>query len=281
MKTGFIGAGKVGFSLGRFFAQGGIPVTGYYSRHRESAQEAALFTETKQYDQLDALIQDSDALFLTVPDGTISQVFEELRRYEISGKIICHCSGAMTARDAFPGIESCGAFGYSIHPLFPISSKHESYRELSDAFFCLEGDGPHLLEWQRVLETLGVTVHILSSESKVRYHAACAISSNLMCALVQESLELLESCGFSEQLALYALTPLMRSNLEHLIHNGPTGALTGPVERGDISTVEKHLSCFQTEEQRELYRTLSRKLVEIASRKNPERSYHALERLLK
>ena len=50
MKIGFIGAGKVGFSLGRFFVQGGIPVTGYYSRHRESAVEAAAFTGTEQYD---------------------------------------------------------------------------------------------------------------------------------------------------------------------------------------------------------------------------------------
>ena len=43
MKIGFIGAGKVGFSLGQFFVQGGLPVTGYYSRHRGSAQEAAAF----------------------------------------------------------------------------------------------------------------------------------------------------------------------------------------------------------------------------------------------
>ena len=41
MKTGFIGAGKVGFSLGKMFAESGLPLTGYYSRQREAAQEAA------------------------------------------------------------------------------------------------------------------------------------------------------------------------------------------------------------------------------------------------
>lgn len=36
-KIGFIGAGKVGVSLGKFFREGGLPVTGYYNRHREAA----------------------------------------------------------------------------------------------------------------------------------------------------------------------------------------------------------------------------------------------------
>ncbi|MFQ9126724.1 MAG: hypothetical protein ACLR4Z_07955 [Butyricicoccaceae bacterium] len=38
MKTGFIGAGKVGFSLGKMFAESGLPLTGYYSRQREAAR---------------------------------------------------------------------------------------------------------------------------------------------------------------------------------------------------------------------------------------------------
>lgn len=280
MKIGIIGAGKVGFSLGKFFVEGGVPVTGYWSRRRESAQEAALFTGTKQYDALEALVQDSDALFLTVPDGVISSVFETLRELPISEKQICHCSGAMTAGEAFPGIGQTGAYGYSIHPLFPISSKYEAYRELAGAFFCLEGDGPHLSQWQSLLASLGPTVQSISGASKVRYHAACAIASNLMCALVGESLELLETCGFSRDTALRAITPLMRSNLEHMIQDGPVTALTGPVERGDAVTVEKHLNCFASGEERELYRAASRKLVRLAGQKHPERDYRPLETLL-
>ena len=52
MKTGFIGAGKVGFTLGKFFAENNIQVTGYYSRRRESAKEAAAFTGTTVYTAL-------------------------------------------------------------------------------------------------------------------------------------------------------------------------------------------------------------------------------------
>ena len=280
MKIGFIGAGKAGFSLGRFFAEGGIHVTGYYSRHEESAREAAEFTGTRMYGALEEILRESDALFLTVPDGAISSVYQKLRAFDLSEKQICHCSGAMTAREAFPGIGTSGAFGYSIHPLFPISSKQKTYQELSGAFFCLEGTGPHLLEWKERLESLGASVHLLSGDRKAQYHLACVFASNLMCALVQESLELLQQCGFSEELALAALAPLMRSNLEHLIREGALKALTGPVERGDAATVEKHLACFSSEEERIMYLSLSKKLLQIAKEKNPDRDYGTLEKRL-
>lgn len=138
MKAGFIGAGKVGFSLGRFMKEGGIMVTGYYSRHQETADEAAEFTRSRSYGTIEELVKDSDTIWLTVPDDRITEVFEIVKNCNIKNKQICHCSGAMTAAEAFPGIEQTGATGYSIHPLFPVSSRLTTYRELGDAFFALK-----------------------------------------------------------------------------------------------------------------------------------------------
>lgn len=73
----------------------------------------------------------------------------------------------------------------------------------------------------------------------------------------------------------------MRSNLEHLIHDGAITALTGPVERNDSTTVKKHLACFYSPEDKELYRAASLKLVQIAKSKHPDRCYQNLEELLK
>lgn len=280
MKVGIIGAGKAGFTLGKFFAEGGISVTGYYSRHQESARQAARFTDSKPYDGLEELLQDSDALFLTVPDGEITKVYHALEGLGIQGKQICHCSGAMTAGEAFPGIGKTGAYGYSIHPLFPISSKQEAYWELAGAFFCIEGEGPHLPQWAELLRSLGPRVQVIPAEGKARYHAACAAASNLVCALAETALELLEGCGFTREGALHALAPLMRANMEHLLRTGPTEALTGPVERCDTLTVEKHLSCLPEGTGKELYRAASQKLVEMAREKHPGRDWHTMELLL-
>lgn len=280
MKIGFIGAGKVGFSLGKFFSEGGIHVIGYYSRHIESAEAAAKFTESNCYNDPGRLVADCDAVFLTVPDGVIREIFEKLKDYDLTGRQICHCSGSMTAQEAFPGIGQTGAEGYSIHPLFPVSDRYASYRELKDAFFCLEGCKSHLNEWKERIEGLGPQVQIIPSEQKVLYHAACTIASNLVCALVQESLDLLESCGFTRAYALQAISPLLRSNMEHIISEGPAGALTGPMERNDVDTVRSHLLAFPTHEDRQLYRTVSSKLLETAKEKHPDTDYTELKKVL-
>lgn len=280
MKTGFIGAGKVGFTLGKFFAANNIQVTGYYSRRRESAKEAATFTGTTVYDSIGELVQDSDAVFLTVPDSAISSVFEELKEFDLTGRLICHCSGAMTAREAFPGIKDTGAYGYSIHPLFPIHSKYDTYRELAGAFFCLEGDKFYIDYWYETLKSLGVNVKTIASEVKVKYHAACTISSNLVCALVQESLNLMETCGFTRSSALEALTPLIECNVRNILKEGPVNALTGPVERNDVSTIQKHLGCFLTQTEENLYRDLSRELIKVAEEKNSHINYSELKNML-
>ncbi len=281
MKTGFIGAGKVGCTLGKVFSEGGIRMTGYYSRHIESAKAAAVFTGTHCYDELETLVHDSDAIFITVPDGVITDIFKELTKFDIKGKHICHCSGSMSAGEAFPGIYEAGAIGCSIHPLFPISDKFTTYKEVTDAFFCLEGDEEGVSFWETQLNSLGIRTQVIDPDSKVSYHAGCAIASNLVCALMQESLHLLAGCGFSDKAAREALAPLIRSNVEHVISDGVESALTGPVERNDIKTVQKHIACFPTKKEKELYCTVSSNLIQIAGEKHPETDYSEMERILR
>lgn len=279
MKIGFIGAGKVGCSLGKYFADHGLSVNGYYDEVEKTAYEAALFTNTKMYTDKEDLIERSDTLFLTVPDGAITSVWEEVRKYSIEGKIICHCSGALSAGGAFSGIRKAKAFGYSIHPLFAVSDKYHSHKELSTAFFTIEGHPEYLQQMKQMLEGLGNLVQIIDAEQKIRYHAAAAISSNLVIGLVSQSMDLLVSCGFSKEFSEMALKPLMLENMKHLVCDGPVNSLTGPVERGDTETVSKHLACLEGEEL-EIYRLLSRRLIPIAKLKHPDVDYSAMERML-
>ena len=86
MKAGFIGAGKVGFSLGKYLAENGIDVTGYYSRSADSAIKASEFTGTRYYKDLTDIIEDSDTLFITAPDGAITEVWEYIRNLPIKNK---------------------------------------------------------------------------------------------------------------------------------------------------------------------------------------------------
>lgn len=279
MKIGFIGAGKVGFSLGKYFKEGGVQVTGYYSRRLESAKEAAQFTNTAYYEDIYMLIEDSDILFLTVPDGNISEVFTEIKQ-AVNNKIICHCSGAMTAAEAFAGAEEHGAYGYSVHPLFAVSNAYHSYKELPGVFFALEGHKKYLSSIRKLLESLGNPTVVLPAGIKRKYHLAAALSSNYIVALVSWSVMLLKECGFTEKEALSALGPILKGNMEHVITSGPVESLTGPIERNDISTVEKHLNQLEEEADRQLYCLLSKKLLETAREKHRDYDYNGLEKVI-
>ena len=280
MNIGIVGAGKVGFSFGRLLAEKGVRISGYYSRNSDSAREAAEFTNSGHYTDLGKLIEDSDAIFITVPDNAITEVYRQGAEFEIQDKYICHCSGACTAEEAFPGIHAQGAYAISIHLLFPISSKYNCWRELAGAFFCVEGDAQAVEVFVPLLRGLGLQVQTISPESKAQYHLSCALASNFVCALVQRSAELLGGCGFSEEDALRALTPLMRSNLAHVIEYGAVSALTGPIERGDTQTVQKHLSCLTERDDRQLYALLGLEQVKMAQEKHPEQDYGTLAALL-
>ncbi len=280
MKTGFIGAGKVGCSLGKLFSTRGIEVSGYYDRNTKYAKEAAQFTDSKVFAATEILIQASDVLFITVPDGLITTVFEEIRTLPIEGKYICHCSGSISSEGAFPGIGSTNAYDYSVHPLFAVSDRFGTYQELADAFFTLEGNRQHIDDMSRLLSRAGLRFQIIDSSSKTRYHLAAVYSSNLMLPLIQKAVTLLKGCGFTEVDALKAITPLVSGNVKHVLETGPAKALTGPVERGDIATLQKHLEVSSGDDDRELYTLLSKELLPLAKAKNPERDYSELEHFL-
>lgn len=281
MEIGFIGAGKVGFSLGRMFVEKGLSVTGYFSRNPESAGKAAEFTGTRHFDDIHSLMEACDVLFLTVPDDAIASVWEEVRSFRPAGKIICHCSGSVSST-VFNGIEECGAFGYSVHPLLAVSDRYESFRELPKALFTIEGAKEHLNDISSLLSACGCRFQIIDASDKVRYHAAAVLASNLMVGLADCAFRLLQECGFSEEASRDALAPLMTGNLRSVLDKGPAGALTGPIERNDVQTVKKHLDALASGDPEilEVYRVLSVRTEKVAERKHPDRDASKMRDIL-
>ncbi len=279
MKIGFFGAGKVGFTLGKYFRMHGVEVTGYYSRSIQSAMEAADFTQSQAFTDAKDLTAASDVLFFTLPDGAIRDFYGTLGFDAIQNKILCHCSGALTASEAFPESEQYGATGFSVHPLFAVSDKYHAYEELADVFIALEGSAGKLDFMETWLRGLGLSVKVLTADVKVKYHCAAALASNYVIALLSLSRSLLTECGFTAAEAEAALRPLFAGNARHMVDAGLEKALTGPVERGDLGTIRKHLACLSPE-QAQLYRLLAQELVLTAQGKNPARDYSSIKEFL-
>ena len=81
MKIGIIGAGKVGFTLGKYLSIKDVHITGYYSRNAEHALEAAQFTGTTYFENMRELVDASDTLFITTSDGAIGEVWDCIAEY--------------------------------------------------------------------------------------------------------------------------------------------------------------------------------------------------------
>ena len=140
MQIGFIGAGKVGVSLGKYFKEKGRNVGGYYSLTRASAAWAAAFTQTTCYESLEEIISSCGMILFTVPDSAIAEVWQQAKPY-VSGKVIGHCSGLYSS-DIFSDWDSMNCHACSVHPLAAISNKENAWRELSGVLFTLEGTPP-------------------------------------------------------------------------------------------------------------------------------------------
>ncbi|WP_396136466.1 Rossmann-like and DUF2520 domain-containing protein [Clostridium sp. SHJSY1] len=278
MKIGFIGAGKVGFCLGKYFSENNLNVIGYYSKKFLSAKEAAMFTDSMYFENIEELIKECDAIFITTPDGVIKEIWNSINKLSIKNKIICHCSGSLSS-EVFSNIESHNAFGYSIHPMFAISDKYNSHKNLKKAFITIEGHNKHIDFFKDMFQKLGNKTKIITIKDKAKYHTASVVVSNHVIALVDEAICLLHEYGFNEKEAIEALTPLINNNIANIGVKGIIQSLTGPVERNDSETIEKHLNCLNKDD-RELYKLLSKKLLKIAKIKNKDKCYENIENMI-
>jgi len=282
MKIGLIGAGKMGFTLGKHLKNcQKVKVIGYYSKTTSHAYEAAKFTDTKCYEELEALVMEADVLILTVPDGQITTVFDEMLKMGdlLDGKILCHTSGALTS-NVFSGLDD-HIYGYSIHPIYAVNSKTESYINFSECFITIEGHEKYREYFVDLFESLGHKVKVLDPENKAKYHCSAVFASNLVVGLYKTATDLLVECGFTEEEATTAIAPLFKNNADNLVSVGPNRSLTGPVARFDLQTVEKHLNTIDTSK-RLIYASLSKVIAKIA-RENAEdkdNEYNELIRLL-
>ncbi|MDR0817225.1 MAG: DUF2520 domain-containing protein [Clostridiales Family XIII bacterium] len=302
VRVGFIGAGKVGFSLGKYIAKSGGTVCGYYSRSSASADEAAFFTGSTSFTSPGQLLPEADIVFVTVPDDVLPDVWRGIVKNSegsgapVAGKLFCHCSGSLPS-SVFEGAEDAGALVCSLHPLLAVADRRTSWKHLADACFTFEGSEEAFEVIAPLIGLMGNKTGRISPDKKILYHTACVFFSNLAVGLAGCGVSLLEACGLDSGFSETAWHALFLGNSKNIVHKGVAGALTGPVERGDAQTIKSHieaLDALQTlqeiqtpaagtpgtadtaENAAAIYRELSKTLIKIASEKHPNRDYSAV-----
>lgn len=280
IEIGIIGAGRVGTTIGKYITVHGGSVQGFYSRTPDSAKEAAQFCNTGYFKNLDSLLEVSDTLFITTNDGAIKHVWDCIASKNVKGKVICHFSGSLSS-DIFSNRERADVSVCSVHPIYAFSNKFTAYQNLTEALFTVEGEAKALQHMQQLFVLLPNRVIEISTEAKGKYHAAASVASNQVTGLLWMAVELLKESGITEKTAYEMLEPLVKNSINTIFSKGCQEALTGPIERGDTKTVEKHLTALKNPLWNQSYRAVGKLTTELAKTKNPDRDYGEIEQLLK
>lgn len=278
IKIGFIGPGKVGVSLGRYFTHKGIKLSGFYGRNTKTTMEAANITKSKFYDNIQDIIKESNILFITTPDDMISIIDRDLKKFDLNNKSICHTSGSLKS-NVLCNAKHSGALIYSIHPIFAFSNKNTNLKDLENIYFSIEGDYLEnsslndTINVMQLIKTLGNKFFIRSDKTSSTYHLANVFVSNLTLSLLDIGISYFKKIGLNEEEALNAIKPLIQGNIDNITKKGFVNSLTGPVLRGDITTIEKHLSVIDKED-KDLYKILSLNLLKLVALKENNNNTH-------
>jgi len=272
MNVGIIGAGKLGSALGMALSRSGFCISGVYSKNENSTRLLCKRLKIESKNSIEATIQQSDIIFLSVPDNVIgsvaSNIASSVNTKLIEKKVFVHLSGALTSEVLKP-LEVLGAYTASIHPIQTFADKDNGWQKLYNCFFGFEGCIEAKKHVETIVGKLDGKIISIKREQKSLYHAAACVISNYSVTLFYIMHQLLLKAGMDEEAATTAFLPLLKNTVNNIESLGCINALTGPISRGDNEVVKKHIDALskQVPEFEEVYKMLGRQTVCLAKQR--------------
>lgn len=245
-KIGIIGAGVVGTAIGVVLKDKGYEVTGAYDVKSESTMQLVERIGRTAHTSPHEVSRSADILFITTSDTAIKGVVDELADEAAfhSGQVVVHMSGAQSS-EILDRAKLYGAQVLSVHPIQSFANLERAIENLPGSVFSIEGDKEAYDVAVCIVETLDGEYFFINRESKPLYHAGACVVSNYLVTLIDFGVKLLESTGIPRNMATKALMPLIVGTINNVENIGIPKALTGPIARGDLSTIIKHLTCLE------------------------------------
>ena len=244
LKLGFIGAGTVGTALAVRLREKGYHITAVASRSKSSADRlASMVNGCYVYDNKQEVADDAELVFVTTPDDAILGVVAEVEWHR--GQSVVHCSG-VDSLDTLQKAKDDGAQVGAFHPLQTFASVTHAIENLPGSTFAVEGEGLVVDTLKEMAGTLEGHWVMLGPGDKVLYHAAAVIACNYMVTLLKLATDLWQTFNVSPSEATKALLPLLRGTVNNIENVGLPNCLTGPIARGDVGTIHKHLDALES-----------------------------------
>ncbi len=185
----------------------------------------------------------SEVVWFCVPDGAIAGAAMTLQAAaDWSGKVAVHSSGALTSQE-LTRLRQRGAVVASVHPM--MTFVRGSRPPLTGVPFAIEGDFAAVRMARRIVKNLGGRAYSLRKEDKAAYHAWGTFASPLLTALFVTTEHVATAAGVQPREAKRRMLPILMQTLANYAESDAARAFSGPMIRGDIDTVKRHLKMLR------------------------------------
>jgi predicted short-subunit dehydrogenase-like oxidoreductase (DUF2520 family) len=185
----------------------------------------------------------SEVIWFCVPDVEISRAARALSsKIPWKGRVALHSSGALSS-DELDALRKRGAAIASVHPL--MTFVQGTRPSLAAVPFALEGDVAAVRVARRIVNDLGGHAYPIRKADKAAYHAWGTFASPLFTALLATTEQVAAAAGVSRKAAQRRMIPILLQTLANYASFDAAGAFSGPIVRGDVDTVKRHLRALR------------------------------------
>ncbi len=261
-----IGAGHLGQTIGHLLVKHQLVlIGGVCNTSAIKTTNAIKFIGEGSYCPSINELPAADLTFITTPDDLISTLCEALSKNKSlkPGSTVLHCN---LTSDTLLSVKEKGCYVASVHPMRSFAKPELSVAQYNGTYCAMEGDKEALSIVSYLFNSIGSITYPIDKSKKSLYHAAGVFASNYLVTLSQQALFCLTNAGIEHEMAMQVITNIMKgtvANLERTL--SPEQSLTGPIQRGDTSTIKKHLASLTDTTHRELYSSLGKTTLSLTS----------------
>jgi predicted short-subunit dehydrogenase-like oxidoreductase (DUF2520 family) len=252
-----VGAGNLGAALAMCLHRAGYAVDQIVFRDGRASRRKASLLAKRVGARAVAIAHaaiDSDVVWICVPDDAIAEVARSLaQKVDWKGRVALHSSGALASNE-LGALRRCGAPVASVHPMMTFvagssvsdssqtdSLKTNSQRSFAGVPFAIEGDAVAERAGRAIVKALGGKAYTIRRQDKVAYHAWGTFASPLLTALLATAEHVAGAAGVNRREAKRRMLPILQQTLANYAALDAAGAFSGPIVRGDVETIRRHL----------------------------------------
>jgi len=258
------GASRVGVSLAYHFCRAGYSPEFLWNRSEERLNKAIRWVPFKyESTSIKDFQEKSNWIIISVSDDAVESVAQKFAESvdNLNNVNAFHTSGILSSEVLNP-LKEKGCRTGSFHPVLSVPDIRTGISKMSSAVFTCEGEIDK--ELVKLAEKIGGKGMQLTHKQKELIHVSSVFLSNYSISLIAAVKELCKKKGLSEEKAKTILRGLSEQAVENGWSKPPSDVLTGPIVRGDVKTIEKHLELLdEFPDLKKLYADFGRLTLEI------------------